>query len=452
MKVANELAKFIVQTGLGSVPTSVLKRTKFSFIDCLGTTLAGSCEPAAHKLVRYIERIGGNPVASLVGHKIKTSTYNAAMANGTMGHILDYDDMSSSLIGHPSVPILPTVLALGEENKISGKDALLAFILGIEVECKIGRGIIPKHYENGWHPTSTIGIFGATAAAAKILGLSQEEVVCAFGIAGSESSGLRENFGTMVKPFHAGRASAKGILAALLAKEGFTSATDIFGGEWGFCRVMTGECGEERIIDTLGNPFEIENPGITIKPYPTCGATHPAIDAVISLAKYYDLRADDVEKIDCGTVPIAKDVLIYPKPSTPLEGKFSMPYCLARALSERKVELSQFTDDKINEPMIRGIIDKVNMYIAPEMAALGYRGTFNAKVKIVLKNGRKYERTVDHARGDPANPFSEDELMAKYSDCAALALHPEQIEKSRKMVLDLEQLPDITTLMDIIRT
>lgn len=450
MKVSQELAKFIVQTGYGDIPNSILKRAKFSFIDYLGTTLAGSCEQAAHIMVRYIERVGGSPVASLVGHKIKTSTYNAAMANGTMGHILDYDDMSSSLIGHPSVPVLPAVLALGEENKISGKNALLAFILGIEVECKIGRGTIPRHYENGWHPTSTIGIFGATAAAAKILGLSQKEVVCAFGIAGSESSGLRENFGTMVKPFHAGRAAAKGLMAALLAKEGFTGAKDIFEGKWGFCKVMTGDYDEERIINTLGNPFEIEDPGITIKPYPTCGATHPAIDAVISLAKDYNLRADDVEKIDCGTVPIAKDVLIYPRPSTPLEGKFSMPYCLAVGLAERKVELSQFTDDKMNEPMIRGLINKVDMYIAPEMAPLGYRGTFNAKVKIVLKDGREYARTVDHARGDPANPLSEDELMAKYADCAALALDPEQIEKSKGMVLDLEQLPDITTLMDVV--
>jgi 2-methylcitrate dehydratase PrpD len=342
------------------------------------------------------------------------------------------------------------VLALGEENKISGKEALFAFTLGVEIECKIGRGTIPRHYENGWHPTSSIGIFGAATAAAKILGLSEQELIYAFGIAGSESSGLRENFGTMTKPFHAGRAAAKGIMAALLAKEGLTSTEDIFEGEAGFCKVMAGDYDEKKIIDRLGNPFDAEDPGFTIKPYPTCGATHPAIDAVISLSQEYDLKLDQIEKIECGTVPIAKDILIYPRPKSPLEGKFSMHYCLAIALAKRKVGLSHFTDDRIDDPEIRQFLERVDMYIAPEMADLGYRGTFNAKIKIVLKDGKEYITRVDHGRGDPANPLSEEELMEKYTDCAALTLDSERIKRSKEMLLDLEQLPDIGMLMEII--
>lgn len=450
MKVSQELAKFVLQTGYQDVPTNALKKAKSSLIDCVGTMLAGSQEEAASIVVRYLEKIGGTPEASIIGHKIKSSTYNAAMANGTMGHIHDYDDMSSTLIGHPSIPVLPAVLALGEENKISGKEALLAFTLGVEIECKIGKGTIPRHYENGWHPTSSIGIFGAATAAAKILGLSEQELIYAFGIAGSESSGLRENFGTMTKPFHAGRAAAKGIMAALLAKEGLTSTKDIFEGEAGFCKVMAGDYDEKKIIDRLGNPFDAEDPGFTIKPYPTCGATHPAIDAVISLSQEYDLKLDQIEKIECGTVPIAKDILIYPRPKSPLEGKFSMHYCLAIALAERKVGLSHFTDDRIDDPEIRQFLERVDMYIAPEMADLGYRGTFNAKIKIVLKDGKEYITRVDHGRGDPANPLSEEELMEKYTDCAALTLDSERIKRSKEMLLDLEQLPDIGMLMEII--
>jgi len=449
--VSQKLAKFILQTDYQDIPAAALKRAGASLIDTAGTMLAGSKEEAAHILVKYVEKIGGTPTASIVGHKIKTSTYNAAMANGTIGHVQDYDDMSSTLIGHPSIAVLPAVLALGEENRISGKEMLSAFTVGIEVECKIGRGTIPKHYENGWHPTTTIGIFGATAASAKILGLNEQEIIYALGIAGSESSGLRENFGTMTKPFHAGRAAAKGIMSAMLAKEGFTSAPKIFEGEAGFCKVMAIEYDENAITDNLGNPFDVADPGFTIKPYPTCGATHPAIDAVISLSREHDLKANEIQKIKCGTVPIAKDVLIYPEAKTPLEGKFSMPYCLAVALVERKVGFPQFTDEKVNDPEIRQLMEKVDMYLAPEMSDLGYRGTFNADIKIVLKDEKEYIKRIDHGRGDPVNPLSEDEIMEKYSDCAALALDSEKIKRSKEMLSDLNQISDISLLMDILR-
>ncbi len=450
--VSQELAKFVLKTNYQNIPTAALQKAKASLVDSVGTMLAGAKEDAGIIIVRYVEKTGGAPAASLVGHKIKSSVYNAAMANGTMGHVQDYDDMSPTLIGHPSISVLPAVLALGEEQKISGEKMLSAFTIGIEVECKIGRGTIPQHYENGWHPTATIGIFGAAAASAKILGLSEQEIIYALGIAGSESSGLRENFGTMTKPFHAGRAAAKGIMSAMLAKEGFTSTPKIFEGKAGFCKVMAVEYDENKIIDRLGNPFDVEDPGFTIKPYPTCGAAHPAIDAVISLSREHDLKADEIQQIKCGTVPIGRDVLIYPKPATPLEAKFSMEYCLAVALIERKVGFSQFSDEKINAPEIKQLLEKVDMYLDPEMSDLGYRGTFNANIKIVLKDGKEYSKRVDHGRGDPANPLTEEELLEKYSDCAALALDSEKIKRSKEMLSGLEQLSDISLLMDILRS
>ncbi|KFN38144.1 hypothetical protein KN63_05670, partial [Smithella sp. F21] len=388
---------------------------------------------------------------SVIGRNFKTSVYNAAMANGTLGHALDYDDMSASLIGHPSTVVLPAVLALGEYIKISGRRALEAFTLGIEVACAIGRGVNPDHYQNGWHPTASIGVFGATAAAGKILGLSIDQLSHAFGIAGSESSGLRENFGTMTKPLHAGRAATKGVLAAMLASKGLTGAGNIFEGEAGFFKAMTGNYDVEKIYKSVGNPYEVESPGLSIKPYPACGATFNGIDAMLALTTENRIDPENVKKIECGSVPIAKDVLIYPLPKTGLEGKFSMPFCLALALIEGKVALDYFTNQKVSDPVIVKLMGKTNLYIDPELAKIGYRGTFNTIVKISLHDGRKFIKRVDYSKGSPENPLSEKELLDKYADCAGRCVPKKGISRSVKILKELQQSSDLTDLVSILR-
>ena len=414
MFLSENIAKYVAKSTYESIPLHILEKAKLCFIDCLGCMIAGSKELAAGILLKYIKSMGGNPVATVVGDNFKTSPYNAAMANGTFGQILDYDDMSSNLIGHPSVIVLPVVLALGEQENINGRKALEAFTIGVEVACAISRGINPHHYKKGWHATSSVGIFGATSAAGKILGLTEEKLINALGIAASEASGLRENLGTMTKSFHAGRAAAKGIMAAILADEGYKSAINIFEGEAGFCNVMAGECDVQKITKTLGDPFEFESPGISIKPYPCCGAAHNGIDAILHLIREYNIKAEEVEKIYCGVVPLAKDVLIFPTPKTGLEGRFSMQFCLALALVEREIKFDHFTDQKVQDPDILRHIKKINMDVNPELAKLGYRGTMNAIIKIKLTDGREYIKRVDHAKGDPMNPLTENELINKY--------------------------------------
>lgn len=450
MLLSGRLADFVLKTNYEDIPEKVLGKAKHCFVDCLGCMLAGAKEPVAGIIVNYVETMGGNPDASVIGHNLKTSVYNAAMANGVLGHALDYDDMSASLIGHPSTVVLPAVLAMGEYRKISGRQALEAFILGIEVSCAIGRGANPQHYQNGWHPTISIGVFGATAAAGKILGLPVEILIHAFGIAGSESSGLRENFGTMTKPLHAGRAAAKGVLAAMLASKSFTGTGNIFEGEAGFFKAMAGNYDLEKIHKSLGNPYEVESPGLSIKPYPACGAAFNGIDAMLALTKENKIAPENVKKIECGSVPIAKDVLIYPLPKTGLEGKFSMPFCLALALTEGKVALDHFTDQKVSDPVIVKLMGKTTLYVDPELAKIGYRGTFNTIVKICLNDGREYVKRLDHSKGSPENPLSETELFDKYADCAGRLLSEEKVSRSVKILKDIQQSADLTDLMNIL--
>lgn len=451
MLLSERLADFVSKTHYEDIPETVLEKAKHCFVDCLGCMLAGAKEPVSDITVDYIEAMGGKPDASVIGRNLKTSLYHAAMANGVMGHALDYDDMSASLIGHPSTVVLPAVLAMGEYRKISGRQALEAFALGIEVSCAIGRGVNPDHYQNGWHPTTSIGVFGATAAAGKILGLPVEILIHAFGIAGSESSGLRENFGTMTKPLHAGRAAAKGVFAALLASRGFTGTGNIFEGEAGFFKAVAGHYDLEKIHKSLGNPYEVESPGLSIKPYPACGAAFNGIDAMLALTRENRIAPENIKTIECGSVPIAKDVLIYPLPKTGLEGKFSMSFCLALALTEGKVALDHFTDQKVTDPVIVELMKKTKLYVDSDLAKIGYRGTFNTIVKICLNDGREYVKRLDHSKGSPDNPLSENEIFEKYADCAGRLLSEKKVNRSVKILKDIQQSADLSDLMSTLR-
>ena len=451
MLVAERIADFVLETNLNNVSAQVQEKAKQCFIDCMGCMLAGSREPAPELVLRYVRTMGGHPASSVVGLGYKTSPYQAAMINGVSAHVLDYDDVSASMTGHPSVVLLPAVLAAGEDKKISGKRVLEAYIVGVEVACAISRGLNPEHYSKGWHTTSSLGIFGATAAVGKIIGLNRRQLINAVGIAASEASGLKVNFGTMTKSFHAGRAAAKGLQAAYLAAEGFTSSGAAFEGDSGFFKVTTGEYDSEKILTTMGNPFEFEKPGISIKPYTSCKGTHNGIDAMLLLAEQHGLRPQDVAKIECGVLPVAKDILIYPQPKTGLEAKFSMNFCVAVALTNRTVKMDDFTDDMVNNPAIRELAGKVEMQIDPELAQAGYfQGTWDTIVKVTTKDGRHYSKRVDHARGDPGNPLTEQEILSKYKECASKLLISKKVDESTVMLRNLTDIKNIQELLRIL--
>jgi len=335
---------------------------------------------------------------------------------------------------------------VGEKEQISGQDFLLAYILGVEVECRIADAINPRHYQSGFHSTATIGGLGAAMAVGKLLGLKEEPLARTLGIAASMASGLRENFGTMTKPLHAGRAAENGVTAAQLAEKGFTSAVNILEAKRGFFNAMAGGCDETKIVGCLGHPYFMQEPGISIKPYPSGSLSHPAQDLILDLVKMHDLHGDDIESIEVGTNSNVPNALIYPMPKTALEGKFSIPFCMAVGVLERKAGIAQFTDRKVRDPKVVELMKRVTLYVDQELEALGY-DQVRSRIRIKLKGGKTVEGRADVARGHPLKPMNWGELGEKFRDCAGLVLSHESMEDAIELVANLDKHRSILPLI-----
>jgi 2-methylcitrate dehydratase PrpD len=448
MEATKALAEFIVDTDLGKIPPEAGEVGKQAILDCLGVSLAGSRDPLALKMVMLLRDMGGRAKATVWGRKFKTSSPLAAFANGAFGHALDFDDINRTMRGHPTVPVLPAVLAVGEEIQASGKAILAAYLVGFEVEAKLGAGLNPHLFENGWHPTAVLGVMGAAAAAAKLLRLSAEKARHALGIAASEASGLRQNFGTMTKPFHAGHAAKNGVLAAKLAQKGFTADPDIIEGKLGYARAFAGpeKYNLAKITERLGRSYDILSPGVGLKRFPSCARTHPGIDAMLELVQVNDIRPQDVESIVCQGSYTTPTMLIHSRPQTDLESKFSMEFCMALALLERKVGLPHFKDQKVQHPSIQELVRKVRFEIRPDLATIENSGNPSTTVKVLLKDGREFAKTVDEAKGTPQNPLTPEEIKDKYRQCVKGIQKRNEIEKTIDLVFNLEAVKKAANL------
>ncbi|MDI6754339.1 MAG: MmgE/PrpD family protein [Thermodesulfobacteriota bacterium] len=453
MKVTETLARFVLNTTLADIPAQAQEIGKRVILDCLGVALAGSRDPLAKIMTGFIKELGGRPKVSVWGKKFKTSGPLAALANGTFGHALDYDDINRSMRGHPTVPVLPAALAMGEELGASGRKVLEAFLIGVEVETKLGAGINPHLFEGGWHPTAILGAMGAAAASAKLLKLSLEKVCFTLGIAASLASGLRQNFGSMTKPLHAGHAAQNGVTAAKLAQKGFTADREIVEAKLGYANAFAGagKYDLNKIVANLGQPFDIISPGVGLKRYPSCARTHPAIDAMLDMVVQNDIHSEDVKSISCAGSYTTPTMLIHSRPRTALEGKFSMEFCLALALLERKVELPHFNDQKVQDPKIQRYIPKVSFFIRPDLNNIENSGNPSTTVKILMKDGREFTKTVDEARGTPGNPLTQEEVRDKYRQCVKGIQAKKEMEKTIEIVENLEALKKISALADLLR-
>lgn len=450
MDTVQKMSAFLVRTEYQDLPQEAVAAAKKAMLDTLGVTFAGSAEPAGKIITGFVKRNGSRPVCGVIGGKLRTSAPDAALANGTMAHALDYDDTGAGCQGHPSVPLMPAVLALGEELGAPGKEVITAYVLGAEIWSRVS-GQMPMLHLKGWHPTAVFGTLGAAAAAAKLLKLNEEQTRIALGLGGSQAAGVVENFGTMTKPFHAGNASRSGVVAALLAKEGFTATQVVLEGNLGFPFAFYGKerVDVARMAENLGKPFAVVSPGINVKKFPSCYITHRAIDAMLYLAKEYDLKPEEVESVDCQVPPRGVKILFYNDPRSGLEGKFSMPFCLAMALVERKVGLAQVTDEKVKDPRIQALMPKIRMR--------GYPGADEKEsgenrpdvVTVKLKNGKEYSREVLRAKGHADAPLSWEELTEKFRDCAGRVLPPRDAERTVELMASLEKLPDLRELMRI---
>ena len=453
METTQRIAQFIVHTKLDEIPAGAREIGKRAILDLLGVALAGSRDPLAKIMADFVRDVGGRPLASVWGQKFKTSAPLAALANGTFGHALDYDDINRSMRGHPTVPVLPATLAVAEESKASGEEVLEAFLLGFEVETKLGAGINPYLFENGWHPTAVLGSMGAAAASAKVLNLPVEKTCMALGIAASLASGLRQNFGTMTKPLHAGHAAQNGVVAAKLALRGYTADRAIVEGKLGYAHAFAGpeKYDLDKVTADLGKRFDIVSPGVGLKRYPSCARTHPAIDALLDLVTKNDLLPENVQSISCAGSYTTPTMLIHSRPQTALEGKFSMEFCMALALLERKVELPHFKDQKVQDPRIQELIKKVSFSIRPDLNTIENSGNPSTTVKVLLKDGREFTKTVDEAKGTPGNPLNAEEVRDKYRQCVKGIQPKKEMERSIEIVENLETLKKITTLTDLLR-
>jgi 2-methylcitrate dehydratase PrpD len=449
------VADFVASTKYSDIPKDVVHLGKKSILDGLGLALAGSVAKSGELVRRHLQGLGcAGGVASIIGTPMRVPARFAAFANGTAIHADDYDDTQLAvakdrvygLLTHPTAPALPAVLAVAEQGGRSGKDLLTAYHVGVEVECKIAESINPRHYQHGFHSTATCGTFGAAAGLANLCGLPAEVACVSLGIAGSLSAGLRENFGTMMKPFHAGRAAESGVIAAEFAALGFTATPHILEAPRGFFRAAGGGYDEGAIREKLGNPWTFANPGVSIKPHPSGSLTHPGMILMLSLIKQHDIRPDQVERVKVGTNQNMPNALIHHRPRTALQAKFSMEFCMAILLLERKAGLPEFTDEVVNRPDVQAMIQKVDFGVHPEAEAAGY-DKMTTIIEIALKDGRTLSGRADFGKGSPANPMSYDEVAEKFRECAAFSLWPaDKAKRVIELVKGLEDLPDVREL------
>jgi len=454
MGATEKIARFVVETGYNNMPPDAVERVKRTALDCLGAALAGIGEPVSQTMIAYATKLGGPAHASIFGAPVKVGVPDAALANGSIAHALDYDDCGVK-IGHPSVLVLPAVLSLGQHIRASGKAILTAYILGLEVEGKLALHADFKLMQARLNHQTWYGSIGAAAACAKLLRLDVEKTRMALGIAGNFACGLAANHGSMAGAMAAGNACRNGVTAALMAQEGITANPGIIETKNGFYDTLVGvgHYDSERMAESLGNPFYIELPGIGLKKYPSCYHTHRALDGVLQLLEQQRINHQEIAEIDVGTSQRALRVLAFSEPATPYQAKYSMPYCIAAAVVDHQVTLDTFTQQKMADRNVMETTKKVllsfpDLPIWPGLADVGPDSEFVGNpVTIRTRDGRSYSARVDIPRGDPALPLSDDELLAKYRDCARNRLEQKEIERSIELLLGLGRLPDIRTLM-----
>ena len=426
-------------------PPAARQAAARALLDTIGVTLAGAAEPAARIVQRVVEQNSGRP-CRVLGTNVQATAGDAALANGTAAHALDYDDMCFVSLAHPSAPLVAAALAAAEIAGAGGPALLDAYVVGFELEGRLGRAMNPRHYQRGWHCTSTLGTIGAAAAASRLLGLDAVATGHALAIAASEASGLKENFGTMVKPLHAGLAARNGIVAALLAQAGMTASNAAIDGPQGFLAAMDSERPSlDACAADLGSRWEIMDTGITVKLYPSCAGTPPPLDALLDLKRRERFSAGDVAAVEIGVDPIVPTILLYDRPSSGLEGKFSMPFCAAAAIVRGQVGIETFDAATLGDPEILAMQARVVMRVDPGLDASAPSLT-QARVTVRLTDGRTLTAAANGARGYPEQPASEDELAAKFISCATQALSAKQAASALTALRDIESIPDIRAL------
>lgn len=437
MGATDDLARFAASLTLSQIPESACEAAKSAIVDVIACALAGRDERVARNARQWVISEGGAPVAAIWGTTARASPSRAAFANGTAAHCLDYDDVNWAMNGHPSTVLVPAVLAALESHRGRGSDLLLGYIAGLEVAGRIGEMAGRVHYDTGWHPTATLGTLGATAAVAKVFGIDASALKTAFGIAVSTVSGSRMNFGTDTKPLHAGLAAERALVAVELTRRGVTARQDGLEASMGFLDLYAR--GEHPVARTALEPLVLVEPGIELKPYPSCRFTHRVIDAVRALRARHP--QDDPEKIECTVDPFCRKILIYPTPRTGLEAKFSMPYCTAIAWIDGATRLASFADERIVRNDVKSLASRVHVHDGrPE----------EETVTIIFRDGTSDAESRTFPLGHPANPMSEAQRLDKVKSCAEPVIGTVATARLIETVRSLEDLGDVRELSRVL--
>jgi 2-methylcitrate dehydratase PrpD len=441
----DRLAEFVTTATLADAPDAARAQVRRAALDTLGVMLAGAAEPVA-VITRAVARLeGGTPLCTVVGSALRTSPTWAALCNGAAGHAHDFDDTSFALMGHPSVPLFATALACAEAEPADGAAVTLAYLVGFEVSAALGLALNPGHYTRGWHATATLGTIGCTAAAARLRGLDTARTVHALGIAASLASGLKENFGSMTKPYHAGHAALNAVQATALAAAGMTASPGALDGSQGFAAAFSGEKLPAGAFDELGRAWQIVRSGIAVKPYPSCALTHSAIGALVDLRARHGLTAEQIDDVEVGVHHVVPEVLRHPAPTNALERKFSMPYCAAVALGRGRVGIDEFYDGPVSDPAVAALIPRVRMVVDPSLPDRLEQQAWS-RVSVRLRDGRVLGEPARGASGHPDAPLSDAALREKFLGCAAGVLAPGEAEAVAAQIAQLDAVPDIRIL------
>ncbi len=430
--VTKILARYMVTAKYEDLPENVRQEGIRTLLNWVGVTVGGSRHQTVNIAVSALGPFSGPPQASILGRREHFDIMNAAFINGVSSHIFDYDDTHLKTIIHPAGPVASAILALSEVQPVAGKDFLNALILGIETECRIGNAVYPNHFDTGWHITGTAGVFGAAAATGKLLGLNEQQMVWALGLAASQPVGLRESFGSMNKSFNPGRAANNGIFAALLASKNYTSSNGMIEAKRGWANTVSTKQDYKEITDGLGQRYEAALN--SYKPF-ACGIVlHPAIDAAIQLRNDNKLRAEQIERVEIRVNPLVLELTGKKTPREGLEGKFSVYHAVAVAIVEGAAGEKQFSDRAVADPIIVALRKKIIPIITPKIQ------TSQVDMTIVLKDGRTLHRHIQHAIGSLEVPMSDQMLEEKFANLAEGILPGPAIRRVMDLCWNVEKL------------
>jgi len=449
MTLIEQLAAKIGAIRYEELPREAVDWAKAAILDTVGVTLAGAGEDCARIVEQTIAGSGSHGECLIFGGDRRAGPLDAALINGTAAHALDFDDVSNSLGGHPSAPILPALFALAETQDCTGAAFLAAYVAGFETETRIARAVHFHHYEKGWHPTATLGVFGATAACCHLMRLDAARIAQALAIAASLASGIKANFGTMTKPLHVGHTARNGLFAAMLARGGFTANNAALEHGQGFLMVFNGAGNFDAaaMLKDWGDPYDVVSPGPAIKQYPCCGSTHPALDALLALRGEHAMPADKIVRIDSWTHPRRLAHTNRPDPKSGLDAKFSVQYCLARAALQGQIRLEDFEGTAYDDPTVRALMTRVHAAPHPD-AATSNEGALGAEVRVMLDSGEMIAKKVGAALGrGPDNPLPAGALAAKFVNCAGRALSPASVARLQAMLDSLESAPSVKAVV-----